>query len=49
MGGFQPQAFAICELQEMGLELWKLSGFFFFLLLFFFLLSTSSEGFMKNK
>ena len=34
MGGFQPQASAIWELQEMGLELWKLSGVFFCFLFF---------------
>lgn len=36
MGGFQLQTSAIWELQETGMELWKLSGvwYFFFLIAF---------------
>lgn len=43
MGGFQPQTSAIWELQEMGMELWKLSGVWYFFFLAFYLIKRIYE------
>lgn len=49
MGGFQPQASAIWELQEMGLELWKISGVGFVLFFLFFSFFLFSSCFLLNR